>query len=236
MELQRSSFLFKIACHTLPLYMHTRYNARYFGHENIPKEGPVLVLPKHQRYDDIVFEGIFLGQAGRYANWVMKSTWETHPRIKPLLMGVLKGMGGFMVGRGRDLRNKMRAICKKDPDWETKLGLLKEDLRRTTREAFDYIGWLYKQGEVVVMHPEGGLYKGEMGDLKPEFIEFTKKIAKTGLDIPIVPIGIKYSFPDAGEKRRPSMTMRAGKPLSINQEGLLDVVKSEIARLSGIVV
>ena len=55
-------------------FLHNLYKVSYQGAENIPESRPALIIPKHQSFFDILFEGIFLSKhCNRYGNWVMKS-------------------------------------------------------------------------------------------------------------------------------------------------------------------
>jgi 1-acyl-sn-glycerol-3-phosphate acyltransferase len=197
--------------------LHTYYRVRYSGIENIPTWGPAFVVPKHQSYLDIIFEGILLKRyCGRYGNWVMRDAI-------PLPQDLLHNLGGVTIRRPGD--------AKKIEDKEERRKFL-EKAKEMNKNAMDYVEWLFNEGEIVVAHLEGTRTRGKVGPLRKELFDFAAEIEKKyDIDIPIIPVGIEYErlwVPFSG------IYVRAGKPIKADTENIAEVVRKEIARLSNL--
>ena len=213
MKLKRNKTAYDFVSISVDIFMNLRYKIECSGSENIPNKGPVLLLPKHQTIADILIESIFLKKyCKRKGNWMMKSS----------LPGILDYIGGIKIKRPKDIRKiknreeRMEVIIKAREDY---------------KKIKDYTEFLYKNREIVVVHPEGTRKKGEMGQLKTELINFTKQIQeKYNMIIPAIPIGIEYvkSFPKS------KIYLRAGKTLDITRPDLMDVLEQEIKKLSNL--
>jgi 1-acyl-sn-glycerol-3-phosphate acyltransferase len=101
------------------------------GQENIPAEGPALLVMNHISYIDPIFDAVFTHKAGRIPRFLAKNTlWD----IKAL-KGMLVGTGQIPVFRGgADAKESLRAAheglaagkviviypegtISRDPDW-----------------------------------------------------------------------------------------------------------------------
>lgn len=85
--------------------MRLRYRIKVEGHENIPTDGPLLVLAKHQRYEDIPL-GYLFGLAPRRRDvWcLMKHT---------LGGGLLTKLGGISINRADPKKSKQELrLCR----------------------------------------------------------------------------------------------------------------------------
>ena len=144
--------------------------------ERIPASGPVLILPKHCSYRDILVEGVLLHRAtGRYANYVMKTG----------LSAFLELPGGVRIVRPKDIR---RAV-----DRDERRRML-EEARRRNSETIAYLAWLYRSGECVISHPEGTRHADSMGVLQKEIVEHLVGVEEqSGIRVPMIPVGIEYS-------------------------------------------
>jgi 1-acyl-sn-glycerol-3-phosphate acyltransferase len=194
--------------------LHNLYKVSYHGAENIPGQGPALIIPKHQSFFDIVFEGIFLLEyCNRYGNWVMKSGLTE-------LYGLL---GGIKIGRADDLRNI--------EDRELRKIKLRQ-AKALKKEAKELIGDRYQKGEVVVAHAEGTRLKNRVRPLKKGIFDITAEIEREyGTKIPIIPMGIEYqNWPVPGSR----VYIRAGEPIDSKTPNLVETVRNEIARLSNL--
>jgi 1-acyl-sn-glycerol-3-phosphate acyltransferase len=188
------------------------------GAENLPLEGPALLLPKHRAYRDILIEGIVLHRVtGRYASYVMKAG----------LFGVLGLLGGVKIVRPKDLRR-----LKDKQERRRRL----EDARRRNLVTLDYLDWLYRQGEIVVSHPEGMRCKEELGPLQKEIVEAVMRTERqAGLRVPLIPVGLQYD-----SYRRPGgrVYFRIGEPLFTDQfddvTAIMQVVSRQLEVLSGL--
>ena len=210
MEQKRIESLYEAAYALCRAFIGVRYRPRYSGAENIPHSGPALILPKHQKMDDIILEGLFLMRnMGRAAYWVMKSG----------LPSALSYLGGISVVRPCEFHSiKDKAARRKAI----------QDARQLNQNAKSYVEWLYMQGELVVVHPEGTRSPGKTGEVREEHISLARIVQEEqGIKIPAIPMGIEYS--KTGE-----VFVRAGKPLDVSQPGIAEIVKNEISRLSNI--
>ena len=188
------------------------------GSQNLPTEGPALLLPKHRAYRDILAEGVILYRlTRRQGNYVMKVG----------LYGVLELLGGVKIVRPKDIRRiKSREARRARIQWA----------REKNRETLNYLSWLYEQGELVVSHPEGMRYQGTMGPLQREIIDHLLATEeRLGARIPVLPIGLQY---DSFAKPGANLYFRIGEPLYSSSfagaERLMAEIDVQIRALSGI--
>ena len=219
MRLKRSNLLYAMSVTVTTSIMGRCYDIECSGSENIPKEGPALLLPKHQSMRDILLEGRFLrNYCHRPGNWIMKYDG---------LPGVLEYIGAVRVKRMKAIREDIRKIG----DREERRQLL-EEVREYNQKAMDYIGRLYLNGEIVVAHIEGTRKRGEMNPLRADLLNFTKGIQeKYSLEIPVIPAGIEYT---SRRTPRPKIYLRAGKPLDVTTPNIVNIVEQEMRRLSNL--
>jgi 1-acyl-sn-glycerol-3-phosphate acyltransferase len=188
------------------------------GAENLPVDGPYLLLPKHRAYRDILVEGVVLYRLSRrHGNYIMKVG----------LYGVLEWLGGIKIVRPKDIRRiKGREARKEHIRWA----------RERNQETLDYVSWLYEHGELVVSHPEGMRYQETMGPLQREVIDHLMVTEeRLGITIPVVPIGLKY---DSFSRPGANLYFRIGKPMYSSSfdgaESLIAEINVQIRALSGI--
>jgi 1-acyl-sn-glycerol-3-phosphate acyltransferase len=188
------------------------------GAERLPREGPALLLPKHRAYRDIPFEGVVLYRyTGRQGNYVMKVG----------LWGVLELLGGVKIIRPKDLRRLKDREARR-----AEIARAREANQRTV----DYLSWLYRQGEIVVSHPEGQRYRDGMGPLQKEIIEHLLQVERDlGRPIPMFPIGFQYeSLCRPGAR----VFFRVGEPLLSRDfpevKDLVEVLDQRLRSLSGL--
>ncbi|MBR9676361.1 1-acyl-sn-glycerol-3-phosphate acyltransferase [Candidatus Woesearchaeota archaeon] len=185
------------------------FRVEYEGFEKIPRKGAAIVLAKHHSNIDIVLEADSVALLNnRYCNWVMKAS----------LPKVLEWGGGVRINRpGKEIS--------KDLSEEQKSLLIEEN-----EKAFKYLTDLLDNRELIVSHPEGSRYFGKMGPVKTGVVKHLRNHSEEkGYDVPVFPLGISYS----SKKPFAKVVLRVGEPISIHQEGLIEVVKEEITRLSG---
>ena len=181
------------------------------GLEHLPKEGPALLLPKHCTYGrDVALEAIALHRAtGRYANFLMRA----------IASRFYEWAGGIKIARPKDVRRVPGA-------------------RALNRASFEYIRWLYLQGEVLVAHPEGTRNPYDMGALKMGVIKHLMDVEnEAGRCIPLVPIGIRYRGYWVPFSR---IEVKIGEPVYAddfeNIKHLLSYLGEQISQLSGWVI
>ncbi len=223
MKLRRSNWVYSVCSLPTSLGLNIFHRIEYSGVENIPKQGPAILLPKHQVLRDIPIEGLFLKyKCKRYGSWVMKAS----------LPGLLYLLGGVPIHRPKDFKKKKE---RKDLPREEKMALKAERKRKfelSIMDSMGYLEWLYTHGEIVVVHPEGTRYPNAMGGAKKTFIEHARQVEREcGIKIPAIPVGIEYeSFNTLDSK----VCLRAGEPLDLAMPDLVKVVMEEIRKLSNL--
>lgn len=188
------------------------------GVENLPREGAGLLLPKHHAYRDILVEGVSLYRyTGRFATFVMKrGLWK-----------VLELSGGVKVTRPKDVRRLK--------DREQRRAAIQR-ARDANREMQAYLSWLYRNGELVISHPEGMRYQDQMGPIQKEIVEHLLQTQETwGIQVPMIPIGIEYeSYAMPGSRAY----FRVGKPIMAQTLSdlpeVVDALDGQIRCLSGL--
>ncbi|MBW3011237.1 1-acyl-sn-glycerol-3-phosphate acyltransferase [Candidatus Woesearchaeota archaeon] len=237
----------------------TLFHVEFHGVENVPREGPVLLFPKHQAYRDIIYEGILIRtRTGRHAYWIMAD-------YLPDLLGMY---GAVKIKRPKDLnlqglrkemgeaRERAKAY-KKEGNTEAE-GREREEVERikrifqdakaegeeSIRDLREKLVEFYKDGEVVIVHPEG-TRKGAWANMLP-FLDTAVKLTleiedEFGIKVPVVPVGIEYRSPFGSRSERPSLYLpgakafvRAGKPHDVREDGLIDILYEDVKRLSGL--
>jgi len=88
MALRRSNLIFYVMKQVAEVVHRRKYQITHEGTENIPRKGPVLIIPKHQYESDIVFEGLVLYDCvGRMGNWVMRTGLSGSKKFREKLGG-----------------------------------------------------------------------------------------------------------------------------------------------------
>lgn len=191
-----------------PVFLITRIMARIFlapffqikpeGQESLPKEGAFILLPKHQRWEDIPLLAL---ASPRPLYYVAKYELFTN-----LFSGwYMSSLGGIPLNRARPLES-----------------------RRSIRTIIA----LLKQGEGLVIFPEGTYFEDEVGPGRVGLI----RMIRSRINVPFIPVGINYS---RKMKRRRPVQITFGRPVcedaSVDSETLIDKIMKDIARLSALV-
>ncbi|MFC1868293.1 lysophospholipid acyltransferase family protein [Thermodesulfobacteriota bacterium] len=99
-----------------------------------------------------------------------------------------------------------------------------------SRQSFEIMIRLFRDGNGIVVFPEGTYYRDSMGAGHSGLI----RIVLARFSIPLIPVGMKYS----GRKGRTSVRIRIGTPVhgdsSTKVNEVIDHTMKEIARLSGL--
>ncbi len=218
MKLKRNELFYNLILGALGGLIEFYNEIESSGIENIPKEGPALILPKHQAYRDIIIEGqILRTYCNRSGNWVMKSS----------LPDFFKYIGAVKIIRFKEIRKRAKKIKN-----EGKRREFLEESRLFNQRSMEYIEFLYKNNELVVAHPEGTRVRNKMGTVKTGVIDVTREIQeRLGIKIPVIPMGIEYN---PFSKFRSKVYVRVGEPLDVNTFDLEKIVENEIRKLSNI--
>jgi 1-acyl-sn-glycerol-3-phosphate acyltransferase len=149
------------------------------GDEHLPREGPALLLLKHcATRDTLLFSRLLYRRTGRMANYLMKYGAAGLPT------GLMEALGAVPVIRARDILRLEGRAARSDR---------LQEARRRKQQAFDYVAWLYEQGELVVVYPEGRFCPHSLGPLDPSAVQHAFRLAQeTDLAVPIVPVRIDY--------------------------------------------
>jgi 1-acyl-sn-glycerol-3-phosphate acyltransferase len=181
------------------------YRLEIEGRENIPAEGPAIILPKHQFWSDVPIVGIALW---RPASYIAKQELFAYPVIRQFITL----LGGVPIDRLKPVKSL---------------------------DSFRYVERLLKEGDFIVLYPEGTYYPRGMGRGKHRFIgrflDFQEKNGRrAGKPIPFIPMGIQFG---EGWLRSP-VKVKIGRPLFAREgeETLLftDRIMEQIAGLSGL--
>jgi 1-acyl-sn-glycerol-3-phosphate acyltransferase len=166
------------------------------GAENLPNNSAFVLLPKHQRWEDIPLLSLATPIPLYY---VAKYELFTNA----MASWYLKALGGIPLNRNKPLAS-----------------------RHYIKSVVDYL----KNGEAVVVFPEGTYFKGKMG---PGQIGMVKFILSR-MALPFIPVGINY----AKDGVRTRVRVRYGRPIlsdpKSSPEQFLEQMMSEIAELSGL--
>jgi len=213
MKLKRNPIIHEIARFGTNCYINGYHRVFINGLENIPKQGPALIIPKHQSMKDIPLEGYILGnRTQRTGNWIMKSS----------LPKCFEKVGGIMVTRLKDVKEIKDKAKRRE---------YLEKAQQTNTETTDYMKWLYGQGEVIVMHAEGTRNPGAMNPINMPLIKYTKQAQEElEIKIPLVLMGIDY---ENLTKFRSKVTANI-EQLDWDVPNLEQAISTELARLSGL--
>jgi len=77
--------------------LHVLVRNKWSGRENIPRTGPVILVPNHMSYADWGTDSLYFHSAGRYPTFMIKASAFKAPFIGKLLYGC----GQIPVNRGR---------------------------------------------------------------------------------------------------------------------------------------
>lgn len=209
MELRRNDVVYFVMSYITRAIARSLHDPKFFGLENLPESGPALILPRHQRYADILLEGIMLTDANRKGTWIMK---DGLPKWFELF-------GGVSIRRAKDVR-KIRNRN------ERKIAV--GEARKQNAEVMDYVKFLYENGGVVVMHPEGTRCPQGVGTaLKMDYVNQAVELSRSGrMSIPLIPIGINYSGRN--------VTLNVGQPINHEADNLESVIRGRLISLSNV--
>ena len=215
---RRQPWLFHLCRPFLFLAAHY-HRLEVAGIEHVPARGAALLLVKHRATrDSLLLSWILYHHAGRMGYYLVKSK-------SPLYNRFVGALGGIGVIRPKDVLRL--------PDRERRRTILQR-ARRLNRQALDYVGELYTQGELVVIYPEGMFYPTRLGPLHLGALRQIRDLSPQ-CEIPIVPVGIEY---ESLHRPRARAYVRFGAPLSIADfpelSALVDLIKEQLRTLSGL--
>lgn len=191
------------------------YKIRVKGARNIPRQGPVLLLPKHQTYRDIPLESIIIyGQTRRMACYVMRDN----------LPKWFEYLGSVMSPRIMDMPRERE----KKKEWIRHAQNLKKELLRSLTSRL-------KRGKIVTIHPEMTRNKGFVGEMNAAIVKDLVRYARgSNLRLAVVPVGINYAAPS---RLRSRLEVNIGRALNREEQdtrNIYSVVRKRLSRLSNL--
>lgn len=199
------------------------YNLHHEGMDNIPKQGPAIILSKHQQYMDTVLIMMTLKEKiARYSYFFMKYS------LSDFLETNLGGIKFLNVNDFRTLTEQYG----------------KDEAKRMAKEfntrSYSYIEKIIESGEILTIYPEGGIRRKKMGQIIKHPIKmFEKMQARIPEKIPVIPLGIEFEnwYKDLFCCPPSRITIRAGKPRYFVGQPLKEFcedIYEEIRTLSGL--
>ncbi|MDB4444099.1 1-acyl-sn-glycerol-3-phosphate acyltransferase [bacterium] len=176
------------------IFLSPFFRIRTSGLEHLPKHRAFILLPKHQRWEDIPLLSI---ATPRYLYYIAKYELFANPVLGRFLFAV----GGLPLNRTRPLES-----------------------RQSLKVMVRYL----KNGEVIVIFPEGTYFKDRVGAGHMGVIRLVRSRSR----FLFIPVGIKYTKKFV----RRHVQINFGEPIhdepTIRAEDLLHRIMTEIARLS----
>jgi len=205
LRLRRSNFLYSLIRRIGYFIFRIFYRLKIEGRENLPQEGPAIILPKHQFWSDVPIVGLALE---RPASFIAKQELFAYPLIRHFIAA----LGGVPIDRLKPVKSL---------------------------DSFRYVEHLLREGDFIVLYPEGTYYPYCMGRGKHRFIQrllaFQEKRGEgEQKPVPFVPMGIQF----AKRNFRSAVKVKIGKPLFAEGErealAFTGLIMEQIARLSGL--
>lgn len=201
----RSNWLYKIIRIIGHFFFGLFFDLKIEGQENIPAQGPAIILPKHQFWTDIPLIGLAIPKP---LNYIAKKELFTFPLIRHFLIA----MGGIPLDRMKPIKslNSFRYI-------EKLLG------------AKEFIV-LFPEG---TYYPYA-IGQGKHGIIQ-RLLYLQGKMGENGLKkIPFIPMGLKYRRNGWPRKVEIKIGKPIYAPAEMESKEFTNIITKEIARLSGI--
>jgi 1-acyl-sn-glycerol-3-phosphate acyltransferase len=190
------------------------------GAAHLPQHGPGLLFVKHRATrDTLLLSWLLYRETGRMGNYLMKY------RAAGLPPQLMEALGAIAVIRPKDVLRLANRAARR-----ARL----EEARAMQQRAMDYVAWLYAQGELVVVYPEGMFYPQHLGPVQTGSVRHALTVAQQkGMTIPIIPIGIAYEHINIPRSRA---FFRIGAPYDPaaypSLASLVDALKTQLRILS----
>ncbi len=194
-ELGRKEWVFRFTRAAGRILLAPFFSLQTEGVENVPRGSAFILLPKHQRWEDIPLLSLATPQPLYYV-----AKYELFRNR--LASWYLTALGGLPLNRKKPLES-----------------------RRSMKAVVQFL----REGEGVVIFPEGTYYRDKMGPGHAGIV----RLVLSRLTLPFVPVGIRYYK----KKVRTKVVIRFGRPFrpekNAQHEVLLNKMMEEIAGLSG---
>jgi 1-acyl-sn-glycerol-3-phosphate acyltransferase len=201
--MDRIDWLYRTGELLVSAYIRTNYTLHFEG--TLPRNGPYVLLPKHQKMLDIPIEGHYIRRrTGRLAYFVMRGFEEPRNTL-------FEALGGITIARAKDLREGK---------------VTKEEGHKKNEEAATKVLSCLARGEPVVIHPEGTRHYKEMGEIRIKPNSIIARIIEK-YNVPFIPMGIEYD--------RSHIHVKTGEPISVKEPSQLETIAAnQIAKLSNL--
>jgi 1-acyl-sn-glycerol-3-phosphate acyltransferase len=204
-HIRRSNFFYKFIRGIGYPCFHAVYGIRIQGRENLPREGPGILVPKHQFWTDIPIVAL---AAWRPVSYIAKHELFVYPGVRHFL----SSLGGIPLDRGNPVRT---------------LGSFRE-MERLMKEREFIV--LFAEGTYYPNTMGRGKHR-----LIERILRFQERMGwEENRPIPFVPIGIRYREEtprtEVKVKIGPPLFSREGS----EAEGFTQQILDEVAKLSGL--
>jgi 1-acyl-sn-glycerol-3-phosphate acyltransferase len=191
---ERNTYVLAVIRFMAGIVLSLFYRFEWKGLENLPDKDSFVLLPKHQRWEDIPLLGVAIPRPLYYM-----AKYELF--LNPFSGWLLSSLGGIPLNRARPMES---------------------------RSSFDRMINHLKDGEGIVIFPEGTCYENVVGPGRKGLI----KMVRTRFSTPFLPVGIKYTK----MRLRTLVRIEVGEPVYSDSwdsnDEFLAYVMGEIARLS----
>lgn len=181
---------------TAGLFLSPFFSIKTSGLENLPIKSAFILLPKHQRWEDIPLLSL---ATSRSLYYIAKHELF----LNPLSRWLLCSLGGIPLNREHPLES-----------------------RRSIKMMLEFL----KNGEGVVIFPEGTYFRNKMG---PGYAGLIRMVLSR-VTLPFIPVGMTYSK----KRLRTVIRISFGMPVYGNSYGnanrLFNHIIKDIALLSGL--
>jgi 1-acyl-sn-glycerol-3-phosphate acyltransferase len=217
MKNQRNSLLFLLfRAFIINPVLKIFYRFRIEGIENLPRNGPAVLICKHQFWMDLFAVSSVMN---RQMNYVAK---------KELFENLF---GDF---KGSILEKTGKIIVPFTSKGLRELGAIPIDRENPEKmlSSFKHIKKVLSGNEFIVLFPEGKTVPGEMGEFRQGLINFFFKLGKRSKNsITFIPVGISYS---RKKKFRKELVVKIGKPVQpdFQEENAALMIAGEVENLT----
>lgn len=152
------------------------------GVDEIPREGPVLIVGNHSYWRDPAIAGYIIKEnVDRYMNWI----------VKPSFPKVMENVGVIRMYRKKDMKRKLRELG--GPEKE----IYKKKVRINNFSAMAEVSRRYSEGEGLFVFGEGYRSPGVINKINMSFVNHAQEFSeRRGIEVPLVLFGMDYRNPD----------------------------------------
>jgi len=203
--IRRSNILYKLVRTVGYPCFHSLYRIRVEGRENIPAEGPGILLPKHQYWTDIPIVGLV---AWRPVSYVAKQELFVYPGVRHFIAS----LGGIPLDRVKPVRTL-------------------ESFRHLERILQDgEFVVIFPEGTYYPHSMGRGKHR-----LIERILRFQEKKGwQEAQPIPFIPMGIRYLEEKARTEIRVKIGRPLFADRKVDAQDFTQAIVGEIARLSGL--